>query len=60
MYYFKAHYTHMMTCEPKEITIKLEEQFFHYERDIYIEAMRQAYDKTPVNYSFDGIEFICC
>ena len=60
MYLFVAHYSNMDTDEEVSRTIELDSQFYGNEREVYIWAMRIAYDKKQVNECFESLEFIAC
>ena len=62
MYFFVAHYLNMFQVEAESVTEKIEidGQFLNCEKEIYLYAMSQAYDKIPNGYCFDNLEFISC
>lgn len=63
MYIFHAHYTRFSLVDndqPIVKKIKVEEQFFANERDVFLYVMGQAYDLQQTNEIFDGLELICC
>ena len=74
MYLFEAHYLDMeikdditednvsLVSQDDIMTIPIEigEQLFESEKEIYLYAMSQAYDKIPSGYCFDNLEFIAC
>lgn len=65
MYLFQAHYLNMDIDNDKlddilTVPIRIDEQFFNCEKEIYLYAMSQAYDRIPIGYCFDNLEFIAC
>ena len=74
MYLFEAHYLNMdikgditpdngtLVSQDDIMTlpIEIDGQFFDCEKEIYLYAMSQAYDRIPSGYCFDNLEFISC
>ena len=65
MYLFEAHYLNMKIDNDAlddvlTLPIRIEEQSSDCEKEIYLYAMSQAYDKMPNGYCFDNLEFIAC
>lgn len=63
MYYFLAHYTNYNTLEESTKSIKVEDQFYPNEKEVFVYAMQKAYDlgnEAGSELVFNSLELICC
>ena len=58
MYLFVAHYANMETEKKRMQTVEVEEQLCDTEEEIFVSAMRYAYNMKKENEILCSIEFI--
>ena len=60
MYTFELHYIDVDTGRDIIKTLKVDSQLYDTEKEIFIHAMKRAYDIMEENEMLHGIEYITC